>query len=172
MAVAPGDGMSLFSINEVSAPLRQTLAACVPDLHRYCRDRWVVIGSAATWLAGHTLSVGDLDVLTSTRDAQALIQHWHESRLSTGHAAGAEQFRSHFARFAFPGVPVEIMGDLEAHDGRDWCRVRVGHIVIACLGDLEIPIPSEDEQIRLLRLFGRDKDLQRAAWLAGRENQA
>jgi len=164
--------MSLLSIIEVAAPLRHTLAECVPDLRHCCRDRWVVIGSAATWLAGATLRVADVDVLTSTRDAQALIEHWQDRRLSTGQAVDNERFRSHFARFAFSGLPVEVIGDLEVYDGRGWRRVQIDEIVTARIDGLEIPIPSEAEQIRLLRLFGRDKDLQRAAWLAPKDNPA
>lgn len=156
--------MSVFSIHEVAAPLRQTLAACVPDLHRCCRDRWVVIGSAATWLAGETLAVHDLDVLTSARDAEALIEHWQARLVATDKAAGAERFRSHFARFAFE-LPVEIMGDLQVHDGQRWQPLTVGDSVTARIDGLEIPVPSRAEQIRILKLFGRDKDLQRVARL-------
>lgn len=158
--------MSLLSIIEVAAPLRHTLAECVPDLHRCCRDRWMVIGSAATWLAGATLPVADVDVLTSTRDAQALIERWQGRRLPTADAAGGERFRSHFARFAFSGVPVEVMGDLQVNDGLDWRPVDIDEVVTARIDGLAIPIPSRVGQIRLLRLFGRDKDLTRAAWLA------
>ena len=164
--------MSLFSIYEVAAPLRHTLAACVPDLHRHCVDPWVVIGSASIYLADHTLPVADLDVLTSTRDAHALRALWHDKRLPTEQAAGGERFRSYFARYAFPGVPVEVMGDLEVNDGTQWRRVRVEETRMAQIDGLVIPIPSHAEQLRLLRLFGRDKDLQRADWLATRNNTA
>lgn len=156
--------MSLVSIYEVAASLRHALAACIPDLYRCCRDRWVVIGSAATYLAGETLAVQDLDVLTSTRDAEALIQYWHARLVATDKAADAGRFRSRYACFAFE-LPVEIMGDLQVHDGRRWQPLQVDDIVTARIDGLEIPVPSIAEQIRILRLFGRDKDLQRATRL-------
>lgn len=164
--------MSMASSPAVSAPLRHALAACVPDLQQRCTDPWVVIGSAATCLAGHALPVGDLDVLTSARDAQTLIDHWQDRRLPTEQAAGGDRFHSRFARFAFPGMPVEVMGDLEVRDGPQWRRVRVGDVQMARIDELVIPIPAEAEQVRLLRLFGRDKDLQRAMWLATRKKSA
>lgn len=156
--------MSLFSIYEVAAPLRHTLADCVPDLYRCCRDPWVVIGSASSWLAGQMLPVRDLDVLTSTRDAEALIQHWRTRQLPIDAAADADRFRSRYARFAFE-LPVEIMGDLQVHDGERWQRLEVRDVVTARIDGLQVPTPSIVEQIRILRLFGREKDVQRTRQL-------
>jgi hypothetical protein len=164
MAGTSGEGMSLFPTLEVAPSLRQTLAACVPELQRRCADSWVVIGSAAAHLAGAQVEVADLDVLTSTRDAQSLIDHWHGRLLATDTPVDADRFRSRFARFEFP-LPVEIMGDLEVATPDGWRPVRVGEIRRVEIDGLNVPVPTIAEQIRLLEGFGRPKDSQRAGLL-------
>jgi hypothetical protein len=150
---------------DTAAALREVLAAAVPDLHRLCRDPWVLIGSAAARLAGAEVAVADLDVLTSVRDAEALIGHWQARRDDTYVPPGEERFRSCFARFRFPGLPVEVMGGLELCGERGWEPVRVDRIVTLDAGGFAVPIPAVMEQIRVLESFGRPKDLQRAALL-------
>lgn len=151
--------------------LRETLAVAVPDLQACCRDAWCLIGSAAAWLAGATVTVADVDVLTSSRDADALIDHW-QSRLLAPADEGAERFRSRYARFAFPGLAVEVMGGLEVHGDDGWSPVRVDDIIHAELARLRLPIPAVAEQIRLLQSFGRPKDQYRAVLLQSLGMQA
>jgi hypothetical protein len=165
MAPMPHASMnaSVHAIPETA--LREVLASAVPELHRHCRDPWVVIGSAAARLAGAEVVVADLDVLTSVRDAEALIGQWRARRDDTYVPRGEERFRSRFARFRFPGLPVEVMGGLELCGERGWELVRVDRIVTLDAGGLTVPVPAVAEQIRVLESFGRPKDLQRAALL-------
>lgn len=171
MAVAQGEGMSASPANGTDASLRQALDVCVPELHRLCADSWVVIGSAAAWLAGAPVTIADIDVLTSARDAQVLADRWRQRRMPTAPATDDDRFRSHFARFAFPGLEVEVMGDLEVRDERGWRRAEINEVRIARIAGHDVPIPSVPEQIRLLRQFGRGKDLERAALLAAVEKR-
>ncbi|GLQ51186.1 hypothetical protein ACFFJT_08275 [Dyella flava] len=142
--------------------LRDALAAAVPPLQGHCLDAWVVIGSAAAALAGAQVEVADLDLLTSQRDAERLITLWHAELDATYQPAAGDRFRSRFARFLFPAMPVEVMGGLELRAAQGWMPVRVHAIEhVACAG-VEVPVPSRAEQIRILESFGRPKDLQRA----------
>ena len=150
---------------DTAAALHEVLAAAVPGLHRLCRDPWTLIGSAAARLAGAEVAVADLDVLTSARDADTLIGHWRARRDDAYVPCGEERFRSRFARFRFPGLPVEVMGGLELYGERGWEPVRVDRIVTLDMGSLAVPVPAAVEQIRVLESFGRPKDLQRAALL-------
>jgi hypothetical protein len=145
--------------------LHETIAAVMPSLYRHCRDTWVVIGSAAAVLAGAKVEVADLDLLTSVEDADRLIDAWHAKRDPLYAPAASERFRSRFARFHFPGMPVEVMGGLELNGAYGWQPVQVNGIVqVACAG-VSVPIPTRIEQIRVLESFGRPKDLQRAQYL-------
>lgn len=157
--------MNVSTEVDMTAVLSEVLRASVPDLHRHCRDPWVLIGSAAAWLAGAEVTVADVDVLTSVRDAEAMIDQWRMRRDMTAAPAGAERFRSHFARFAFPELAVEVMGGLEVFDDTGWELVKIAEIMTVDVAGMAIPVPAIAEQIRVLESFGRPKDRQRAALL-------
>jgi len=165
MAPSPRTAMNASIHVDAASALREVLAAAVPELHRLCRDPWTLIGSAAACLAGAEVAVADLDVLTSVRDAETLIEHWRARRDDAYVPGGEERFRSRFARFRFPGLPVEVMGGLELCGERGWEPVRVDAIVTREVDGLAVPVPAVAEQIRVLESFGRPKDLQRAVLL-------
>jgi hypothetical protein len=152
-------------MSHLSPALYATLADVVPDLHVHCVDPWCLIGSVAALVLGAEVSVADVDVLTSRADADTLMQVWAQQREPAFAPPDGDRFRSHFARFRFPGAPVEVMGGLELHlDGR-WQPVAPGKLVLAGVNGLAVPVPCIDDQIRLLESFGREKDLRRAAVL-------
>jgi hypothetical protein len=157
--------MAETRVSQMHPARQETIAAVVPLLRQHCGDAWVVIGSAAAAMAGADVEVADLDLLTSAGDAQRLAALWRE-RLDLAYApANGDRFRSRFARFRFPGMPVEVMGDLELRGTDGWQPVRVGQIVQVDCAGIQVPIPSAAEQIRILESFGRPKDLQRAELL-------
>ena len=149
----------------MSEALHEALAMRVPELHMHCRDPWVLIGSAAARLSGADVTVADLDVLTSVRDAEYLIVQWQQHVDDTCVPEGANRFRSHFARFRFPELPVEVMGGLQLNSAVGWQPVQVDEIVTVSSAGVIVPIPAVTEQIRVLESFGRPKDMQRAARL-------
>lgn len=152
-------------MNHLSPALYTTLAGIVPDLHVHCADPWCLIGSVAALLLGTETSAVDVDVLTSRADADTLMAAWAERREPAFTPADSRLFRSHFARFSFPGVPVEVMGALELHADGGWQPVHYGRLILVGVNGLAVPVPSIDNQIRLLESFGREKDLVRAAAL-------
>ena len=152
-------------MSHVTPAMYATLAEIVPELHVHCAEPWCVIGSAAALLAGAEVSVADVDLLVSRSDADSLMRLWAERRESVYEPANAERFRSHFARFRFPGLPVEVMGGLELNQGDGWKPVQAGRLTLVGLNGLAVPVPSLDDQIRILESFGREKDMQRAAAL-------
>lgn len=149
-------------MSHVTPALYATLAEIVPELHVHCLDPWCVIGSAAALLAGADVGVADVDLLTSRADAERLMTLWADRREHVYEPAAAERFRSHFARFRFPGLPVEVMGGLELNQGDGWKLVEAGRLTLAGVNGLAVPVPSVDDQIRILESFGREKDLVRA----------
>lgn len=138
----------------LGAALAQVAAALRP-----ARDPWWVIGSAAVRLHGADTSVADIDVLVSVRDAAAMMKAW--PGVVTVGAAGA-RFRSFpFARLDGAVLPVELMADLEVCVDGVWRAVRP-ETRVAVSG---VFVPEKRELVAILRLFGRDKDLARAALL-------
>lgn len=151
-------------MNHLSPALYATLAEIVPDLHVQCAEPWCLIGSTAALLLGASVSPADVDVLTSRADAETLMRLWASRREPVAEDADMH-FRSHFARFRFPGVPVEVMGDLAVNTPDGWQAIQAGRLVLVGVNGLAVPVPAIDEQLRILASFGRDKDLRHAAAL-------
>ena len=127
-----------------------------PDLDAFAAP-WSLIGSGALILVGVPLdAAADLDVVTDVHGAGRLRSAWGEWIDPTAAKAPDGPFRSEdFARYVTPWGPVEVMGGLKVR-GR--------------LLDVSGGVPPAAEQLRILRLFGRPKDLAKAArleaWLA------
>jgi hypothetical protein len=141
----------------IDAALQATLARIVPELQLTCDDPWCLIGSAAAQLMGAEIALADVDVLVSSADAERLIARWASQLDEAYEPAGAERFRSRFARFHFPGQPVEVMGGLELNSDEGWQPVRIGQMVLVGVNGVAVPVPSISEQIRVLESFGRSK---------------
>jgi hypothetical protein len=147
--VVYADGMSPEDIAAL-------LARVTPDLDAVAAP-WTVIGSGALILLGVPLgAANDLDIVTSAQGAGRLRARWSEWLKSGVAKLPDGPFRSEdFARYETPWGPAEVMGGL---------KVRGEPLVItACHADL--PIPTAQEQLRILHLFGRPKDLAKAAQL-------
>ena len=145
--------------------LYATLAELVPGLHAHCAEPWCLIGSAAARLLGAEVDVADVDVLVSRADAAALIVLWADRRDAAHVPADGHRFRSHFARFRFSSLPVEVMGGLEVFGGDGWQPLHIRETVCVELAGLRVPVPTIAEQLRVLACFARPKDHQRAAML-------
>jgi hypothetical protein len=148
--------------------LHDTLLAARPVIAATFHDPWWIIGSAAMALSGVPgVAPDDVDVLCSQRDADALRVAWR-AHVDDGHVPqDGARFRSRFARFTQLHMPLEVMGGLEVMSAEGWQPVRVAATACACIGGIEVPVPSLAEQVRILRLFGRGKDLARVAVLTG-----
>lgn len=138
------------------AELRLLFENVAPDLDAFAAP-WSLIGSGALILLGLPLDeAADLDVVTGVDGAGRLRAAW-SAWLEPGEPKAPDgPFRSEdFARYATPWGPVEVMGSL---------RIR------GRLFEPSRPILAAEEQLIILRLFGRPKDLAKAAvleaWLA------
>lgn len=152
-------------MSHIPPALFVALAELVPELHVRCVEPWCLIGSAAARLLGAEVDVVDIDVLVSRADADTLAALWADRRDATHAPADADRFRSRFARFRFPGLPVEVMGGLELDQGDGWQPVSPGRLLLIGVQGMAVPVPSAEDQIRLFESFGREKDLLRAKLL-------
>jgi len=147
----------------ISPRLLASLAAALPVMTQAFRDPWWIIGSAAIRLGGIAeTEPADVDLLCSAGDAERLIAVWREHLDADYKPHGDDRFRSRFARFGHLPMPLEVMGDLHVHAEAGWQAVRVeASQPVQCDG-YTVSIPTWQEQIRILRLFGRDKDVIKA----------
>lgn len=147
----------------VAARLAATLAALAPALP-VLRGDWWLIGSAAMALLGvDDLEVADVDLLASPEDAAALL-----NALGVAGTPGApsERFRSEmFGRWMGAPLPVEVMGGLHVRHGDSELRLVPRTRVSFGVDRTDLFTPSIAEMIEICRLFGRGKDLERAAKL-------
>lgn len=147
------------------------VAALAPLLEASFRDPWWLIGSAALHLSGDAGVVPhDLDVLTSERDADTFRLRNSEVVVAD-HLPSVEdstRFRSRFARYRFSPLPVEVMGGLRIYRDGAWLPVEIAATQVIDCGGRAIPMPTLAEQVRLLDLFGRAKDLDKACKLRNR----
>jgi len=150
-----------------AGPARDAIVAAVaglaPSFAETFRDPWWLIGSTAMLLSGVDGVVpGDIDVLTSERDAEAFVAR-HADMLDGNHRPpGDALFRSRFARFRFSPLPVEVMGGLQVRRDGAWVPVRIEATRMVDCGGALVPAPEPTEQLRLFEWFGRDKDLDKA----------
>lgn len=152
-------------MNHIPPVLFVALTELVPELHVHCAEPWCLIGSAAARLLGAEVGVADVDVLMSRADADTLALLWADRLDATHVPADSNRFRSRFARFHFPSMPVEVMGGLELDRGEGWQAVSPGRLMLVGVQGMAVPVPTLDDQIRILESFGRDKDRERAATL-------
>jgi hypothetical protein len=146
-------------ISEVLSELQPGLA----QLH----DDYYIIGASALVLSGVAVpETADIDLLTSAEDADRLKEIWKDYRREY-HPKGKQKFRSNFARFNFTLMDVEVMGDLEVFLDTSWERLKVHHFTHHQVKETVIKIPTLQEQIRILKLFNRPKDLEKVKWIEG-----
>ncbi len=149
----------------LSADLRATLNRAV-ELMEHARDPWFIIGSAAAALAGLAGEpVADVDILAGSSDLERVAQ-----RLGMPHRRPdpSERFRSD-RLLNLPGAPlmIEIMAGLQVRTVQGWVPVTVEASVAMPWGKAQVLIPTARDQARICHLFGRPKDLRRAARLEG-----
>ncbi|WP_368565778.1 hypothetical protein [Pseudoxanthomonas sp. UTMC 1351] len=152
-----------MSIDAISPQLTATLKFALPVMAQVFRDPWWIIGSAAMRLGGvANVEPADVDVLCSAGDAGRLIAAWQD-HLDIAHGPhDGDRFRSRFARFRHLPVPLEVMGNLQVLAGGSWQPVRIEATQSVWCDGYVVPIGTWQEQILVLRLLGRDKDLAKA----------
>lgn len=124
-------------------------------------DEWWIIGSAAMVLCGVETETQDVDVFGSEAVIAAVVEVLGLDPLPPSHD---HLFRSTvFAACQPPdGVPVEFMGGFEVWSGNAWRPLQLHTRCRIETAKGPVFVPELSEQITVLELFGRDKDLRRA----------
>ena len=131
-------------------------------------EPWSLIGSGALIIAGAPWpSCEDVDILTTEAGAQALEAAWAGWRAADYAPDPAAPFRSRFSRYDFQPGAAEVMGGLELRTPAGWEPVEVHELAPAAFAGRTWPVPSLADQARILKSFGRRKDLEKAAFLEG-----
>ena len=145
----------------MTAPgVAETLERIGPDLRALDEDWWL-IGSAALVLHGVGLdAIDDVDVLTTPVGARRLAKRWG---LDAAPGTPSDRFRSQvFVKRLDTPLKVEVMAGFQVKTGAVWTDVWPKTRIETSGGFLT---PSRSELLEILALFGRPKDLARAALL-------
>lgn len=137
----------------------------VAELAADASDDWWIIGSAAVALHGAQVpSVRDVDLLMSTRDADAFLK-----RVGGRERAGkpSMMFRSEvFGIWDGPPLPVEVMGGFRLATAGGWRPVLPETREHKAVGGKVLFVPCVAELKAMLLSFGRPKDVERARLLS------
>jgi len=144
-----------------SVGLEPTLAA-VSSISSRLQDDWWIIGSAAIALTGIAIEVPDVELLLSERDARALLVDWAQPTSAT---EGQDRFRSIDGEHAVTPIPIQIMGGVEVCTGGTWVPVTPNTRERIELPGGAVYIPDAADQLALLLMFRRTRDLVRAEML-------
>ncbi len=138
----------------------QTLHKASPGLQEL-KDDFFIIGSAASILSDVDIeNTQDIDMVMSKRDAQLLKEVWKKNDLNILPEKSGK-FRSEFSRYDFDLLDIEVSGGMEICIAGEWKPFIVYDYEVLPIAGLLIKIPTLTEQKNILRLFGREKDLQK-----------
>ena len=154
--IAPESGSALANAFRV-------IAASAPQ----GRDDWWIIGSAALVLAGvEGIEPDDVDILCSRGTAHAFAAGWDAIAID---GQVGDRFRSEpYLRTFIPGCStIEVMAGLEVMIDGAWQRATPASRLPVEVEGGTLFVASLDDQIATLRLFGREKDLAKAALAEG-----
>jgi hypothetical protein len=79
-----------------------------------------IVGGASAALHGIEIPVKDIDIETSAEDAYRFEQLFLAEVVEPVADKQSQRYRSHFGRFEFQGVMVEVMGDLMRREQGRW----------------------------------------------------
>ena len=129
-------------------------------------SQWWIIGSAALALSGIPVEPRDIDIFA----ASDVIEAARVALKVPAMPSGSDRFRSdpYFQFQPKRGLPIDFMGGLEVLSNDTWIRLHIESCIAVTIGNAKLFVPTLEEQAAILRLFGRPKDLARAALIVER----
>jgi sugar phosphate isomerase/epimerase len=119
-----------------------------------------VVGGAAATLHGVPLPVRDLDIETNTEDAYRFQTLFTDQVVEPVALRESETYRSHFGRFDFDGVTVEVIGDLHRWEAGRWVPTAATTETTVDLDGVPVRVSWLEEEVLA---YIRRKRLDRAA---------
>ncbi|KPB00297.1 hypothetical protein [Ahrensia marina] len=130
---------------------------------------WWVIGSAAIAISTDIDIVPkDVDIVANTKSIKAFLQNAGEP---LAQSVAHPLFKSFpFQRIAVEnGIAVEVMGDLKLKDKtHGWQPLCIRTRQTVMFGKTTVYVPAIEEQIEILKRFGRSKDLEKVKLINAR----
>lgn len=107
---------------------------------------FTVIGGASVALHGVPIRVKDIDILTTVEGAYRFGELLASYATSPVALSDNGVYRSHFGRFNFGGVDVEVMAALERWHGGQWIDTTSATLDSVDLDGVAVPVPWLEEE--------------------------
>ena len=131
--------------------------------------RYRVVGGTALALHGAPLAVKDVDIELTADDAYRFGALFAAQAVEPVAWKEGAAYRSHFGRFDFAGVTVEVMGDLQRREHERWRPTATVTEVVLDLAGVPVHVATLEEETLAAIRRGR---LDRAAMLLPRCDHA
>jgi hypothetical protein len=142
-------------------PLWRTVLASIARKLNAESIPFKVVGSASVALHGIPLVAHDLDIDMDRESVYRFQQLYAGRAIKPVSFSESATYRSHFGRFDFNGVQVEVMSDLQWREGNGWRRVSDDTEVIVDVEGTAVRVPWLEEETLAYIRRGR---LDRAAF--------
>jgi hypothetical protein len=120
-----------------------------------------VVGGAAAALHGVPLPVKDLDIETGAEDAYRFQALFADHVVKPVALRESEIYRSHFGRFDFDGVAVEVIGDIHRREGEYWVPTAAATETTVDLDGVPVRVSwLEEETLAYIRRRRLDRAVQ------------
>jgi len=114
-----------------------------------------VVGGTAAALHGIPVTVNDLDLETDAEGAYRFQSMFAEQALLPFSWRESETYRSHFGRFDFGGVVMEVMGELQRREGDEWVPTQTLTETTVALDGVSVRVPWLEEEVLAYLRRGR-----------------
>lgn len=133
---------------------------------------WAITGSCALALQGVPVSVHDIDLRSTARDAYVLEARFQAYQKRPVGFARSDTIQSHFGVLEINGIQVEIIGDMQHRlkDGSWEPAVDMNKFKLwLSVGDIKLPVMSLPFLYEAYQALGRtDKVIMLKDWLDAR----
>lgn len=145
----------------INTKITTVLRKAYPALSQL-QDDYFIFGTSALVLCGIEMETADIDILLSPRDLAYLQSVWTDKHIKDHVTQNDHLFRSlNLSRFDFNEMDIEIMAKLEVNKNGTWVPLHVQDYFTLNLDDMQIKLPTIEEQKRIFNFFGREKDLKK-----------
>lgn len=121
---------------------------------------YAVVGGTSLALHGLPLRVKDIDIETDVAGAYRFAELFPDCVVEPVAPRESAFYRSHFGRFDFDGVPLEVMGCLERREGDAWVPTQISNTEAIALDGVQVRASWLEEEVLAYIRRGR---LDRAA---------
>ncbi len=121
---------------------------------------YTVVGGTSVALHGVSISVADIDIETDAEGAYQFQELFTDHVVEAVALRESDRYRSHFGRFDFDDVIVEVMGDLCRREAEQWVPTAATTETVVTLDGVEVRVSWLEEE---MLAYVRRGQLERAA---------